>query len=241
MKQIFISDLHLKTLDDPITERFFTFLDQVAIRADQLYILGDFFEYWLGDDYQTPLSIAVAERLSYLSQQGVALFFMAGNRDFLLKDDYAKQCGMTLLPDPYALPAPQQHILLSHGDRLCTDDVEYQKIRPMLRNPQWQSEFIAKSIPERIAFASQARQQSQSSQQQAQDSGYGLVDVNLEAVDQLMREYQCNLLIHGHTHRPKQHTACDGQALRLVLSDWDNQVFYIEINANQTPELKHWH
>lgn len=240
MKQIFISDLHLKTLDDPITARFFTFIDTIASTADQLYILGDFFEYWLGDDHQTALSEAVASRLQALSQKGITLFFMPGNRDFLLKEHYAQQCHMQLLPDPYRLPAPQASTLLTHGDSLCTDDLEYQKLRPMLRNAEWQRAFLAKPIAERIAFATQARQQSQESQQQAQSKGYGLVDVNLDAVDTLLQTHQCDRLIHGHTHRPNHHQACQGHASRWVLSDWDHQVTYLEINANQAPELKKW-
>ncbi len=233
MKQLFISDLHLQALDTPVTQHFFHFLDLYATQTDQLYILGDFFEYWIGDDFTSELTEAVSQRLKAVKESGTELFFMAGNRDFLLGEDYAKQCGMQLLPDPYVMPAPQQHILLSHGDYLCTDDTEYLKFRQLSRSQEWQHAFLSKPLTDRIAFAQQARQQSKESQQD-----YKLIDLNDSAIEETLREYQCQLLIHGHTHHPGLRGVAESEFNRLTLSDWDHNIFYIEIIDNAQPQLK---
>lgn len=233
MKQLFISDLHLQALDTPITHQFFRFLDQHATQADQLYILGDFFEYWIGDDFSSELTETVGQRLKALKDSGTELFFMVGNRDFLLGKAYAEQCGMQLLSDPYVLPAPQQHIMLSHGDYLCTDDTEYQKFRQLSRSDEWQRDFLSKPLTDRIVFAEQARQQSKESQQ-----GYELVDLNDDAIKAALDNSHCQLLIHGHTHQPGLRAIANSQYTRLTLSDWDHDIYYIEILDNAQPELK---
>lgn len=232
MKQLFISDLHLQPDREEITTLFFDFLHSEASSADELYILGDFFEYWIGDDHSTSLSQKVASELKKLSVR-TRIFYMAGNRDFLLGDAYAAQCGMTILPDPWKMPAPQTHILLSHGDHLCTDDIEYQKFRSVSRSPQWQTAFLEKSLPERIAFAEQARQQSQAHQQ-----GYDLIDVNEQAVAAQLVDTSCSLLIHGHTHNPGQRAVSGTDFQRITLSDWEQAIYCIEILNFGTPELK---
>ena len=233
MKQLFISDLHLKTLDAPITQHFFRFLDQHATQADQLYILGDFFEYWIGDDFASELTDTVSQRLKAVQKSGTELFFMVGNRDFLLGEEYAGQCGMQILPDPYVMSAPQQHILLSHGDYLCTDDTEYLKFRQLSRSKEWQQAFLSKPLTDRIAFAQQARQQSKESQQD-----YKLIDLNDNAIKDALNKYQCQLLIHGHTHQPGLREVTKSEFNRLTLSDWDQDIYYIEILDNAEPELK---
>lgn len=233
MKQLFISDLHLKTLDDPITQHFFRFLDQHATQADQLYILGDFFEYWIGDDFTSELTDTVSQRLKAVQESGTELFFMVGNRDFLLGEDYSRRCGMQLLSDPYVLPEPQQHIMLSHGDYLCTDDAEYQKFRQLSRSDEWQRGFLSKPLADRIAFAEQVRQQSKESQQ-----GYELVDLNDAAIKTALNNSHCQLLIHGHTHQPGLREVAKSEFNRMTLSDWDQDIYYIEILNNTEPELK---
>lgn len=233
MKQLFISDLHLQEIDHPITQTFLSFLQTTAIDSDQLYILGDFFEYWIGDDHSNELNRLISQALSKLKDKGTEIFFMTGNRDFLLGEEYAKQCGMKILPDPYVLPAPQSHILLSHGDYLCVDDTEYQKIRPVLRSAEWQQDFLAKPLIDRINFAEQARQQSKENQQD-----YDLVDLNDTAIKEALSTHQCQLLIHGHTHQPGLREVTNSEFNRLTLSDWDHDIYYIEILDNAHPVLK---
>ena len=231
MKQLFISDLHLKEIDHPVTKAFFAFIEQKAPEADELYILGDFFEYWIGDDAGNELNQKVANKLSELrSNHNTALFFMVGNRDFLLGKNYCHQADMTLIEEPYKLPGSE--IVLCHGDAECIDDVEYQKVRQMLRNPQWQQAFLGKSIQERIAFAEQARAQSQEHQE-----GDEYSDLDDNAVQALLEQHHANLLIHGHTHKPGIRTVGDSSMQRLTLSDWDHDIYYAEIDAGKAPQL----
>ncbi|MBB1488048.1 UDP-2,3-diacylglucosamine diphosphatase [Oceanospirillum sediminis] len=231
MKQLFISDLHLQAERSDITDLFTQFIQHHATSADELYILGDFFEYWVGDDHTTELSQCVAQQLKQLSKN-TRIFYMAGNRDFLLAERYASQCGMTILSDPWKMPAPQQHLMLSHGDYLCTDDAQYQAFRAQSRSEQWQTAFLSKPLTERIAFAEQARQQSQQHQQ-----GY-LTDVNELAVTEALTQHNCSVLIHGHTHNPGIRKISGTPFQRMTLSDWDHDIYYLEIRNHGTPELK---
>lgn len=232
MKQLFISDLHLKDLNGTVTQAFFDFLERKAPSADELYILGDFFEYWIGDDAGNDLSQNVATRLKTLHNiHNTAIFFMAGNRDFLVGPDYCQQAGMTLLEEPYHLPGTD--ILLCHGDAECTSDTDYQKVRQMLRNPEWQQAFLSKSLAERIAFAEQARAQSKEHQ-----AGYKLSDLDDDAIIALLEQHQAQTLIHGHTHQPGIRTVGNSQYQRLTLSDWDHDIWYAEILNGNSPELR---
>jgi UDP-2,3-diacylglucosamine hydrolase len=236
MKQLFISDLHLKSLDDPVSQRFWDFLENIAPSADELYILGDFFEVWIGDDAQNNLSKTVAEKLRQLKEHHqVTLYFMAGNRDFLIGQDYCQQAGMIRLNDPYPLPS-NPSILLSHGDEQCTSDIEYQKVRQMLRDPKWQDSFLSQPLEQRIAFAKQARTQSKEHQE-----GYELTDLSPDAMIKQLQQYGAQLLIHGHTHQPKLEAIESnnkGHSFeRLTLSDWDHDVYYAEIIDDSPPNL----
>ena len=231
MKQLFISDLHLKDLNASATQAFFAFLEQKATEADELYILGDFFEYWLGDDAGNELSQTIAQHLKNLSQQHqTRLYFMVGNRDFLLGDGYCEQSGMQLIEEPYKLPGTR--IILCHGDAECTSDTQYQQARQMLRNLQWQQVFLSKSLKERIAFAEQARAQSQEHQ-----AGYALTDLDETAITALLDINHAEFLIHGHTHQPGIRDVGDSGYKRLTLSDWDNEIWYAEIENQGTPKL----
>lgn len=231
MKQVFISDLHLKSLNDPVTDAFLCFLEQEASSADQLYILGDFFEYWIGDDAGDALSDCIAETLHKLHQdKQTDIFFMVGNRDFLVGRDFCDRAGMTLIEEPYKLPGTD--ILLCHGDAECTSDTDYQQVRQMLRNPQWQQAFLSKPLEERIAFARQARAQSKEHQ-----AGYELTDLDDNAVINLLNSHQATFLIHGHTHQPGIRKVADTDLTRLTLSDWDHDIYYACIINNSPAEL----
>ncbi len=229
---IFISDLHLCDSRPHITAAFIDFLELTAAKAQALYILGDLFEYWAGDDtievgaQQT--SIDALRRLS----ENVPVFFMAGNRDFLIGDGFSKATGITILPDPSLITLYGKPVLLSHGDALCTDDTAYQVFRTEVRNETWQRQFLSQPLEARIAFIEQLRAKSE---QEKSTKSMQIMDVNAIAVEDLLRQYDYpQLLIHGHTHRPNTHVyhlaghTCE----RRVLGDWYEQGSYLMLNAD---------
>ena len=223
MTTLFISDLHLDAVRPHIVEQFLAFLRDEAIKADALYILGDFFEAWIGDDAAGELENTVADALAALHGAGVPVFFMHGNRDFLLGDAYARRARMTILPDPSVIQIEGERVLLMHGDTLCTDDVRYQAFRAQTRDTKWQRAFLAKPLSERQAFAAQARAESQRYTRSVEDA---ITDVNAETVRTDMTSHAVGKLIHGHTHRPAQHRfqLADAKAAeRIVLGDWYEQ------------------
>jgi len=220
MTTLFISDLHLDTTRPQIVEQFLAFLRDEAAKADALYILGDFFEAWIGDDAAGELESTIADALAQLQERGVPVFFMHGNRDFLLGDAYARRARMTILPDPSVIDIEGERVLLMHGDTLCTDDVRYQAFRSQTRDANWQRTFLGKPLSERQAFAAQARAESQRYTRSVDDA---ITDVNDEAVRGTMLAHDVRKLIHGHTHRPAQHHLELGNekaAERIVLGDW---------------------
>lgn len=222
MPTLFISDLHLDASRPHIIELFIALLAGEARKASALYILGDLFESWIGDDDDSPLAAQVADAMRALHDSGVPVHFMCGNRDFLLGADYAARAGMVLLADPTVVDIGGERTLLMHGDTLCTDDVEYQKFRAMVRDPRWQRQFLARPLAERRAFAAQARGESR---RHTADARPEIMDVNQTAVASVMREHAVHRLIHGHTHRPAtHHFDLDGmRAQRIVLGDWYEQ------------------
>jgi UDP-2,3-diacylglucosamine hydrolase len=220
---LFISDLHLDGSRPEITGLFLKFLQEEARRASSLYILGDFFEAWIGDDDDDPHHAQVLAGLKDLTRTGVPVSLMHGNRDFLIGTRFAERTGVKLLADPTVLDLYGTPTLLMHGDTLCTDDAEYQMVRRMLRDPAWQREYLAKPIPERRAIAAQARAQSKA--HTAAQAEY-IMDVNQKAVEAVMTKHGVTRLIHGHTHRPAVHRfkTADGKAMeRIVLGDWYEQ------------------
>lgn len=223
MNTLFISDLHLCDQQPQITRSFIKFCENKARGARALYILGDFFEYWLGDDAIDKTAKAAQQALSKLKQSGTEIYFMAGNRDFLLGQQFADSCGMQVIQEPHIIELSGEPILLVHGDAECTDDEPYQQARKMLRNTEWQQQFLLKSITERIEFAQQARMQSK---EHTQNSNAEIMDVNPQAIDELFSKHQVNTLIHGHTHRPAIHK--HGGKQRMVLGDWHHQTSYLE-------------
>ena len=230
MTTLFISDLHLDDRRPETTALLRTFLKQEATAADALYILGDLFEFWLGDDALSKCASEVAEALATLKKQGVPCFFMHGNRDFLLKENYAKQAGLTLLDEEHVIDLYGEQVLLMHGDSLCTDDVPYQQFRSLVRNPAWQQDFLARTPPERLQIALQARDAS------AEHKGsvdMQIMDVNQGQVTAAFRRHGVYRMIHGHTHRPATHDLeVDGNASqRIVLGDWYTQGSVLRVTA----------
>lgn len=222
MTTLFISDLHLTGERPEITKLFLQFLQQRASTADALYILGDLFEAWLGDDMILPDYQPVIDGIKQLVSNNVPVFIMHGNRDFLMSHEFEKYTGATLLPEAVVIDLYGTKTLLIHGDTLCTDDVEYQKFRTMVRNPAWQQEILAKTPQERLALAKKLRETSET---EMAGKSAEIMDVNQDTVEQTMRQHQVNKLIHGHTHRPAIHDfSIDNQSYqRIVLGDWYEQ------------------
>lgn len=229
MSQLLISDLHLEENRDDLTAAFLDFLGDRARSADALYILGDFFEVWLGDDHDTPFNRRIIDALAALD---IPKFLMHGNRDFLLGAAFCEAAGMTLLPDPSIVTIAGKRVLLMHGDSLCTMDTEYMAVRKMLRDPAFQADFLSKTIEERDAFARGARQQSK---EHTREAASDIMDVTPEEVVHAMAAHGVDLMIHGHTHRPKVHElVVDGTpGQRMVLGDWDKLGWYIEADGGR--------
>lgn len=237
MTTLFISDLHLEESRPDITDAFMTFLDEKARGVEKLYILGDFFEAWIGDDERTPLQEQVAHALRALSETGTELFLMHGNRDFLIGEAFCNRIGATLLDDPTVVDLYGTPSLLMHGDSLCTADVEYQKFRANMRNPQWQQMILQRPLAERQLMARQLRDISMAKNKGKEES---IMDVTPDEVVKAMDAHGVQRLIHGHTHRPAVHELEAGgkPAKRIVLGDWDKNVWWLEVKPGQEPELK---
>ena len=219
---LFISDLHLSDERPEITALFLRFLQNDAARARALYILGDLFEVWLGDDAVLPAYQPVIDGISALTAGGVPVYVMHGNRDFLIGDRFVELSGCRLLEDPTVIELDGKRTLLMHGDTLCTDDVEYQHFRTQVRNPDTQRQFLALPINERIAVAKHYRQESR---ERSRSKTEEIMDVNQGAVMDIMRRHEVYQMIHGHTHRPAVHsfTLDNHSAQRIVLGDWYEQ------------------
>lgn len=232
MTTLFVSDVHLTQSRPDITRAFLHFLDQHASKAKQLYILGDFFDFWIGDDYidHAPKDEIVQEiitHLSRLSQQGLALYFMHGNRDFLLGQAFMMRCKAQLLPDPTVIFLDKTPTLLMHGDSLCTQDIDYMRFRALARSEQWITQQLNKSIHERLSFAQQLRQDSKNKTSYTSES---ILDVCEDEVKRCMNAFQVDQMIHGHTHRPGVHNyqINDKNKRRYVLGDWDQQGWFLQ-------------
>ena len=217
---LFVSDLHLQESSPATTALFLSFLEQHAPHARQLYLLGDLFEYWAGDDdIATPYLRPIVDALHGASRVGVQIFWMAGNRDFLVGEAFAREAGMTPLPDPYVAQIAGLRITLAHGDAQCTDDRDYQAFRAQVRSPQWQRAFLAQPLTDRKAIIDSMRIGSRAAQR---GKTMDIMDVNQEAVSTLFDATGTALLIHGHTHRPGVHR--HGSRVRYVLPDWDGDL-----------------
>ena len=226
---LLISDLHLHEERPDITGAFLAFLEQQARHAQALYILGDFFEVWLGDDAISPFQRSIADALSAVAATGTQIYLMHGNRDFLIGDDFCQLADCQLLKDPSLVQLAGEPVLLMHGDSLCTSDKSYIRLRRVLRNPLVL--LILRNLPLAIRqrLAGDLRQKSKTStRMKAAD----ITDVNPQAVAQVMAHYTVRTLIHGHTHRPAVHDLADNKQ-RMVLGDWDTQGWFIKATASK--------
>ncbi|MGB0450059.1 MAG: UDP-2,3-diacylglucosamine diphosphatase [Porticoccaceae bacterium] len=215
MSVLFISDLHLAPERPAVTRAFLSFLSDRASKVQALYILGDLFEAWIGDDDPSDLAAEVQAALRLLSDSGVKLFIQQGNRDFLLGSRFVKRCGAVLLGDEHIVEYAGHRALAMHGDSLCTDDIDYQRFRRKARNPvyKWCLSHLPLKRRQKIATDWRAKSMSANSNKAA-----AIMDVNAGAVAAVMAKHRVNVLIHGHTHRPNRHTLPRGE--RIVLGDW---------------------
>ncbi|MFQ3210705.1 MAG: UDP-2,3-diacylglucosamine hydrolase [Candidatus Paceibacteria bacterium] len=231
MRRLFIADLHLNPARPEHSCALIDFCQQRINADDELYILGDLFDAWIGDDVGIITYADVIACFKQLTTNGTQVFFMAGNRDFLIGNEFSQATGVQLLVDPTVVTFEDQDVLLMHGDTLCTDDIGYQNFRSLVRNSSWQSEFLAMSPALRMQQATDFRQQSQAMTAMKSDE---IMDVNLHAVTQVMDQHQVSLLIHGHTHRPQVHHLNQGE--RVVLGDWGGHFDYLS-----WPQGEAWH
>ena len=224
MSSCFISDLHLDHKREEIKKAFFKFLESEASEFENLYILGDLFEVWIGDDFEDDFTREVISELKKFSLKDKNIFIMHGNRDFLLGEKFAEKCGAKLISDPLILDKEEKKIMLSHGDIFCTDDVEYQSFKEKVRNEKWQKEFLSKDLKDREEIAKNLRNESAMKNSKKEDY---LMDVNKSEVEKIARENEVEIIIHGHVHRPKIHNEVFGQ--RIVLGDWNKKYWFISL------------
>lgn len=231
MSSLFISDLHLEDSRPDALLWLLDFLSGPARRAERLYILGDLFEYWIGDDAAPPAALELALRTRELVAAGVSCHFTHGNRDFLLGESYAAAAGLQLLPETCVVDLYGTPTLLLHGDTLCTDDLEYQAIRRQTRDPAWQATVLALPAEQRRRMAAEARD---ASRKHTGSAAMEIMDVNQAAVVDAFRQHGVRRMIHGHTHRPAvHHHDLGGGAVgeRIVLADWYKHGSYLEVSA----------
>jgi len=227
---IFISDLHLAPERPEIIDLFIRFVNDVASTADTLYILGDFLEVWWGDDDPAIGYQGIFQCLADLAnKKNTEIFLMHGNRDFMIGDLLAERCHFKIIDDPLKIEIQGRDALLMHGDTLCTDDIQYQQFRQMVRNPEWQQQALSKTLEERLQLAKNIREQSKKSTNEKHEY---IMDVNQEATDKAFIDNHVDLIIHGHTHRPAiHHKTINGiDTTRIVLGDWYETGSYLRIN-----------
>jgi UDP-2,3-diacylglucosamine hydrolase len=228
---LFVSDLHLSEERPEANEKFFAFIEETAPQAAALYILGDLFEYWIGDDdVGQPFHALIAGFLKRLSATGVAIHVMHGNRDFLLAEGFSRAAGARLIADPTVVELGGERTLLMHGDTLCVDDADYQAWRTVARSGTWQRDFLARGLEERRAIILELRQKSSTA---IRTKPAEVMDVNDAAVREALAAHKVCRLVHGHTHRPGRHAVeVDGRRCeRWVLPDWYGPGGYLEIGS----------
>lgn len=237
MTSYFISDLHLDAARPEITRAFVQFLQGEAQQAHELYILGDLFEAWIGDDDDAPLALEIQTALKTYVESGHKLYFMQGNRDFLVGNQFCRATGAQMLTDPTVIDLHGHVTVLMHGDTLCTDDVDYQNFRAQARNPEWQAPLLAQPLAARRQIAAKIRAETSSlAAMKAED----IMDVNREEVARVMLTHRAELLIHGHTHRPSRHPVnLNGQQVeRIVLGDWHSHLWYLAVSDDSVELIK---
>jgi len=214
---LFISDLHLQSSHPRTSAAFLSFLEHHAQYAQALYLLGDLFEYWAGDDdLEDPFNARMTAAIRAVSDAGVHVYWIAGNRDFLVGSGFAAAAGATLLSEPHVATIAGQRVVLLHGDAECTNDVPYMEFRAMVRQPAWQKQFLSMPLEQRKSIIAGLRNRSR---EHNGEKSYDIMDVTPDAIAQVFSEQASTVMIHGHTHRPAVHTA--GDTLRYVLPDWE--------------------
>ena len=232
-KITFVSDLHLTPENQKSMRRFRKFAAKIAGNTQQLYILGDLFEFWIGDDGADLLGHIEAENLlKTISNSGVELFLIPGNRDFLIGDKFSERTGCQILTDPSVITIGAEQVLLTHGDSLCTDDVEHQLARQQMLSSKWKIAFLNMPIQERMDTAINLRKKSEKTKRH---KSMEIMDINQNSLENFMRDHNVLTVIHGHTHRPAVHEfILDGRnARRFVLGDWDSQESILWYHKNK--------
>ena len=239
MTKLFISDLHLHQTRPEVTGLFQDFIDElltITTPNPELYILGDLFEFWIGDDYEDPLYSEITNQLKNLVKAGIKTYLMHGNRDFLIGENFLSKTGIKLLKEPTIFSYKDKNIMLSHGDQFCIDDIEYQAYRKIVRNREWQRSFLSFPIDKRLKILNEARDASIQSQDIKPNA---IMDVNENEVTAVIQKNNIDILIHGHTHRPRSHTIDieTKKSVRLVLGDWSASSAKIIKWVNAEPQL----
>jgi len=239
MAKLFISDLHLHQTRPEVTGLFQDFIDElltITTPNPELYILGDLFEFWIGDDYEDPLYSEITNQLKHLVKSGIKTYLMHGNRDFLIGENFLSKTGIELLKEPTIFSYKDKNIMLSHGDQFCIDDIEYQAYRKIVRNREWQRSFLSFPIDKRLKILNEARDASIQSQDMKSNE---IMDVNVNEVAAVVQKNNIDILIHGHTHRPRSHTIDieTKKSVRLVLGDWSASSAKIIKWVNAEPQL----
>lgn len=233
MSIFFISDLHLEQNKPHLTKAFENFINSKVNSRDELFILGDFFEQWIGDDNEDSFIKSIKNILKAKTARGLKIHFMHGNRDFLIGDKFCEEVGVKLLDDPFIINLNGKKVMLMHGDSLCTDDKAYQDFRNLVRNKDWQEDFLSKDLMERKEVAKNLREIS-SLENKAKDEA--IMDVNQNEVLKVIRNYSIDVLIHGHTHRPCIHD--ENGVPRMVLGDWGDFLWFIESSKGNLNLIK---
>ena len=227
MKPRFISDIHLSENNPHLTDAFKTFLIESKEVCTHLFILGDLFEIWIGDDDDNTFIQDIKKSIINFTSDGPKTYFIHGNRDFLIGEAFANEVGISMLPDPYTLDINGLRTILSHGDFLCTDDADYIDFRNKVRSKEWQKDFLSKNLSERKEIANSLRSESKDA---TSEKSLEITDANPETVNGFIKESQPDIFIHGHTHRPKIHE--HDSTKRVVLGDWDKSGWYLSMTDN---------
>ena len=233
MSIAFVSDLHLEPIENKRVKVFFQFLNNAVNKYEELYILGDFFEYWIGDDDTQSVNKLIMRRLKAATDNGLKIYFIHGNRDFLIGSEFESETGVKILADQHTFNIGEKKIMISHGDAFCVDDVEYQEMKREIRSDSWKKDFLTKSISERVDFANNLRTKSS---ERNSNKPENIMDVNDNYVLEVVRREKIDILIHGHTHRPAVHKL-ENSSIRAVLGSWEEEGWvadYIEENIKLT-------
>ncbi|MBC8227694.1 MAG: UDP-2,3-diacylglucosamine diphosphatase [Gammaproteobacteria bacterium] len=239
MNKFFISDLHLNDDQPHIISMFKSYLESLIKKNKddiELYIIGDLFESWVGDDHKTPLNKDIKNALLQLTTNNIKTYFLYGNRDFLIGNNFLEDTGVILISDPDVFTYKNKKVLISHGDEFCTDDIEYQMFRKIVRNKGWQKDFLGFPISKRLKIAGEAKDASQNSKEK---KSMNIMDVNQAAIEKAINIHQVDLIIHGHTHRPAKHIIESNSHYceRFVLGDWTDESAIILDWSNEDPVL----